>query len=166
MKLLTCINPEHATEQEFATYQVRQAARAVVFDTNGLVALLHATKFDYYKLPGGGIEAGEDPEMAMKRECVEEIGCVVEVTSELGMIVEYRKKYNLNQTSYCYIAKVVGAKGVPQLMEDEKEEGFQTVWLTLEEALKRVSKSARDIYEAQFMVARDSAFLEAAIGVV
>jgi 8-oxo-dGTP pyrophosphatase MutT (NUDIX family) len=163
MKQIALINLENISEQEAAGYKTRGAARAVVFDEAGLIALLHATKYDYFKLPGGGIEKDEDPVTAMKRECREEIGCDVEVTGELGMIVEYRKKFGLKQTSYCYIAKLVGKKGTPQLMEDEIEEGFQTVWLPLEDALNRVKESQRDVYEAQYMVARDTAFLEAAL---
>jgi 8-oxo-dGTP diphosphatase len=130
-----------------------------------LVALLHATKYDYYKLPGGGIEKGESPEIAMKRECLEEIGCEVEIIKDLGTILEYRKKYMLRQRSYCYVAKLVGKKRTPNLMDDEIEEGFQTVWLTLDEAFKKVSGSSINVYEAQYMVARDTAFLEAALEV-
>jgi len=161
MKQIKLINPEKVSKEEAATYRIREAARAIVYDEEQKIALLHATKYDYYKLPGGGIEKGEDPETAMKRECLEEIGCDVEVTGELGTIVEYRKKFNLKQTSYCYIGKLVGKKGVPNLMEDEAAEGFQTVWLTLEDALNKVRGSKREIYEAQYMVARDTAFLEA-----
>lgn len=161
MNLITLINPENVSEAEAATYRVREAARAIVYDEDVKIAMLHATKYDYYKLPGGGIEKGESPEAAMKRECLEEIGCHVETTGELGMIVEYRKKFKIKQTSYCYMGKVVGEKGVPQLMEDEAEEGFETRWLMLAEALERVRGSKKEVYEARYMVARDTAFLEA-----
>jgi len=161
MEQIILINPEDVTLQEAEQYSVREAARAIVFDDNKLVALLHATKYDYYKLPGGGIEKGESPEVAMKRECLEEIGCEVEIIADLGTILEYRKKYMLRQRSYCYITRLVGNKGTPNLMDDEVEEGFETVWLSLEEALKRVCGSSIKVYEAQYMVARDKAFLEA-----
>jgi 8-oxo-dGTP pyrophosphatase MutT (NUDIX family) len=163
MKQIILINPENVTDQEAEGYKVREASRAIVFDDNKLVALLHATKYDYYKLPGGGIEKGESPEVAVKRECLEEIGCEIEILEDLGTVLEYRKKYMLRQRSYCYIAKLVGKKGTPNLMDDEVEEGFQTVWLTLDEALEKVSGSSIKVYEAQYMVARDKAFLEAAV---
>lgn len=161
MKQLALINPENVTEQEAAVYRVRQATRAIVFDKDNFVALLHATKYNYYKLPGGGVEEGEDHITALKRECLEEIGCDIEVVEELGTVLEYRKMYGLRQTSYCYLARLVGNKGTPQLMQDEMEEGFQTVWLPIKDALKKVGDSSVEKYEAQFMTARDVAFLKA-----
>jgi 8-oxo-dGTP pyrophosphatase MutT (NUDIX family) len=162
MNNITLINPENVSEEEASNYKIREASRAVVFDDDRNVALLHATKYNYYKLPGGGIEKGEDQEMALKRECSEEIGCNVEIESDLGTILEYRKKFNLKQTSYCYIAKVVGDKGIPHLMEDEIEEGFQTVWLPIDEASDKVSGGQREIYEAQYMIVRDTMIIETA----
>jgi 8-oxo-dGTP pyrophosphatase MutT (NUDIX family) len=163
MKQIKLINLEDVSEQYVEKYWVRKAARAIVFDDDGLVALLHATKNHYYKLPGGGIEAGETNEEALKRECKEEIGCDIEIVSELGFTVEYRKKYNLNQTSYCYIVKLVGEKGVPNLEQDEIDEGFETVWFSIGDALKKVQQSDTIKYEAQYMVTRDIVLLETAI---
>ena len=161
MKQIALINPENVTEKEASAYRVRQAARAIVFDNDKSVALLHATKYNYYKLPGGGIEEGENPVAALKRECLEEIGCNIEIIGELGTTLEYRKKFELKQTSYCYIANLLGGKGVPQLMPDEMEEGFQTVWLPIEEAIEKVQSGSLEKYQAQFMIPRDTAFLKA-----
>jgi len=162
MEQIKLINIENATEEEVAKYRVRQAARAIVFDEDGNIALLNATNNHYYKLPGGGIEEGEDKEIALKRECKEEIGCDVEIVKEVGIIVEYRKNWGLKQTSYCYVAKVVGEKGEPTLEQSEIDEGFETVWLAINEALKKVKQSKPVIYDGPYMVARDSAFLEKA----
>ena len=160
MNQIALINPENVTEEEVQNYKIREASRAVVFDNENKVALLHATKYNYFKLPGGGIENVENPEAALKRECLEEIGCNIEIIKELGTILEYRKKFNIKQISYCYTAKVVGEKGNPQLMQDEIEEGFQTVWLPIEVALNKVSNGKREIYEAQYMISRDTIILE------
>jgi 8-oxo-dGTP pyrophosphatase MutT (NUDIX family) len=161
MEKITLVNLENVSDQESASYRVREAARAIVFDDNNLVALLHATKNEYYKLPGGGIEAGENKIEALKRECLEEIGCNVEITRELGFIVEYRKESKLKQISYCYIAKLVGEKGAVNLTENEIEEGFKTVWLSLKEALKVLEQSKPITYEGPYMVSRDYSFLKA-----
>ncbi len=161
MNQLKLVNLENASEKELT--KQREAARAVVFDENNLIALLHATKNYYYKLPGGGIEKGEDIKMALERECREEIGCVVEILAEVGSVVEYRKKYGLRQISYCYIAKIVGEKQVPMLMQDEIDEGFETVWLPYDDALRRIKESSPTVYEGPYMVARDTALLEAAV---
>jgi 8-oxo-dGTP diphosphatase len=160
MKQFQLINLENVSEHELTKY--REAARAIVFDENKLIALLHATKNFYYKLPGGGVEKGEDVKTALERECKEEIGCEVEVLGELGSIVEYRKKYGLKQISFCFIAKLVGEKQAPALTQDEIDEGFETVWLPYDEALKKVKESTPTIYEGPYMVTRDTVLLEAA----
>ena len=73
----------------------REAARAVVFDFENKVALLHVKKHAYHKLPGGGLEEGEDIKTALEREMMEEIGCQVEVQNEIGEIIEYRNQHDL-----------------------------------------------------------------------
>jgi 8-oxo-dGTP pyrophosphatase MutT (NUDIX family) len=166
MKQIKLVNIENVSEEEALEYSVRKAARAIVFDDDKNIALLHATKNFYYKLPGGGIEEGESSEEALRRECIEEIGCKVEIVEELGLVMEYRKKYKLNQTSYCYIAKLVGEKGIPNLEPDEIEEGFETVWLSIGEAIKKVKESQPTVYSGPYMVTRDVALLEEAIDII
>jgi 8-oxo-dGTP diphosphatase len=161
MKLLKLISLEGVTDAEAATYQKREAVRAIVKDADGNVAVFHATKNGYYKLPGGGIDAGESREQALHRECLEEIGCAIEITGEVGMIIEYRKKYGLHQTSYCYTADLIGEKGIPQMMPDEIEEGFRPEWMPIDQAIIAVRDGDKGrTYESQYMIARDTLFLE------
>ena len=163
MKHLKLINPENVSEEEVESYRLREAARAIVFDEDKKIALLHVKKEHYYKLPGGGMEDGEDKMKALERECQEEIGCNVEVVSEVGSIVEYRKIFTLKQTSYCYLAKVKGKKGTPDFTDDEKENGFEQVWLFYIEALKAITGSkATSVEGRSYIVPRDTAFLEEA----
>lgn len=163
MKLIKIINPENISEEEVRSYRTREAGRAVVIDGDNKVALLHVTKEKYYKLPGGGIEEGEDKITALYRECQEEIGCDVEIIKEIGSIVEYRKIFTLKQTSYCYLAKVKGEKGNPDFTESEKEKGFEVVWLSYEEAIKVLNSSkAVSVEGCSYIVPRDIAFIEEA----
>ncbi len=110
MKTLRIVNPENISEQEAQSFRTRQAARAILFDGQK-IALLHVTKLNYHKLPGGGVESGEDIETALKRECLEEVGTEIEVGKEIGSIVEYRGQFNLVQTSHCLVVRVLGNKG-------------------------------------------------------
>lgn len=161
MKLIRIINPENVSEEEVKSYRTREAGRAVVFDDDNKVALLHVANENYYKLPGGGIEEREDKIIALYRECQEEIGCNVEIIKEIGSIVEYRKIFNLKQTSYCYLVKVKGEKGAPEFTNDEKEKGFEQVWLTYDEAIKALKESvATSVEGGEYIVPRDLAFLE------
>lgn len=163
MKQLRLINPENVSEKEVKDYSVREAVRAIVVDENRRIALLHVSRKNYYKLPGGGIENIENKMKALERECQEEIGCDIEVISEIGSIVEYRKMFSLKQISYCYLAKVKGRKGISDFTDSEKENGFEQVWLSFNKALKILTEcKALGVEGRDYIVPRDTAFLEEA----
>jgi len=145
--------------------QERRASRAIVFDADGNVALLHATKKFYHKLPGGGIEQGEDIETALRRELMEEIGCSVKNLRELGSVEECRNKWELRQISYCFSGDLDGLKGAPQLEESEIAAGFEPVWMSIEDAIKTLESEAPvEDYEGRFIQLRDLTFLREAQG--
>lgn len=144
-------------------YKERKAARAIVFDKENNVALLNVTNFFYHKIPGGGVEEGEDIMQALKLEVMKEIGCEIENIKELGIIEEYRNKHALHQTSYCFVANLLGDKGESMLTEKEKADGFETIWLTLDEAIEVFKNEDKNkLYESDFMLKRDLTFLEEA----
>ncbi|MCK9273224.1 NUDIX domain-containing protein [Candidatus Gracilibacteria bacterium] len=162
MKILKIIKDSDigSTFMEPENFRERKAARAVVFDENNKVALVYSTKNNYHKLPGGGVEEGEDFEIAVQRELIEEIGCTVENIKELGMVEEYRNKVGLHQTSYCYTARVI-EKGTPELEANEIMEGYVTQWLALDEAIEILEKEKNvDHYDGKFMWLRDITFLK------
>ena len=160
-KEILFLNPESATEEEVKTWKVREAARGIVIDDDGKVAMLHVSKNNYYKLPGGGIDEGEDKETAFKRECLEEIGCHVEIVYELGNIVEWRKIFNLKQASFCYIGKVLGEKDMPNFTESELTNGFEIVWIDKNEALEKLKNSISSNFEGEeYIKPRDVAIVE------
>lgn len=161
MKEIAVLNPEGVSEEEVRTYPIREAARAIVVDDSGLVALLHVSNKNYYKLPGGGLDDDTDKIVALKRECMEEIGCEVEVLGEVGSLVEYRKFCNLKQISYCYVAKVVGEKGKPDFTESEIGDGFEEVWMSYDDALRALKESKPEGIEGEaYIVPRDTILLE------
>jgi 8-oxo-dGTP pyrophosphatase MutT (NUDIX family) len=163
MTILRTINSENATEEEVVKYRTREAARAVVFDSEGKIGLLHVSKVHYHKLPGGGIDEGENIEQALRRECREELGCEIEIGEEIGQIIEYRKIFGLKQTSFVYMAKLVGEKGQPNFMEDELAEGFEIKWVGLDEALDLLRADKPLDKEGElYIVPRDITLLEAA----
>ncbi len=161
MKLIAIINPENVSDEEVKKFKTRVAARGIVYDNDGKVAILNVSKKNYHKLPGGGVEEGEDLYETLKRECREEIGCEVEISGEVGEIIEYRKLYEIKQTSFCYTAKVVGEKGKPQFTEDEAEKGFEILWLPIQEARALLAADFPSAAEGKmYIVPRDKAFLE------
>ena len=144
-------------------YKERGADRAVVFDNDKKIALLHVTKLHYHKLPGGGIEQGESIEDALRRELSEEIGCSVKNIRELGIIEEFRNKFSLHQLSHCFLADLDGEKGAPHLEQDEIADGFETVWLSIEDAIKALDDEVGvEDYEGKFIRLRDVSLLRRA----
>jgi ADP-ribose pyrophosphatase YjhB (NUDIX family) len=160
MSRIATINPEQIPVEMVATYTVRSAARAVVFDSVGRIALLHVTRHGYYKLPGDGIEPGEDIVEALTRECREEIGCSIFVGESLGEVHEYRSKFSQHQISYCFIAHVEGEIGMPTFTADEVADGFTLEWYVPEQARMIMGSQSPIDYVGQFIALRDTAILE------
>ena len=80
--------PTHA--DQWPTYRLRPSARAVLFDDTSRVALMHVVSDNYYKLPGGGIDEGEDIHTGLKRELLEEVGAKsIDILGEIGQIDVY-----------------------------------------------------------------------------
>ncbi len=155
------INPD-APAIETGNFRNREAARAVVSDSAGKIALLRVGLHDYHKLPGGGIDDGEDVPTALERELLEEIGCKAEVTGEVGEIIEYRDQFELKQTSYCFIAKQIGEKGEPDFTEKELREQFSIVWTdNIDTAISLLEQDQPTNYEGKFIQKRDLALLKA-----
>ncbi len=148
-----------------SAFRKRGASRAVLLDGNGQVYLLNVSKHGYHKLPGGGIDEGEDIKQAMERELMEEVGCKAEIIAELGTVVEYRNYDDggLEQTSYCYLAKQVGEQVASALEKGELAEGMFEVKATgIDDAIALLSQDKPDNLEGQFIQKRDLAFLQAA----
>ena len=162
MEILKTINPEGVTELEAEKFRVRHAARAIVFDTDGNIALLHVGTYNHHKLPGGGVEEGEDILTALKRECIEEIGCAIEVGIEVGKIIEYRREISEKQYSDTFVATVVGGKGEPKFDAGEQALNFSVKWVPLDEALRILKSDIPNDYLGAFIVERDITFIEKA----
>ncbi|HSH56037.1 MAG TPA: NUDIX domain-containing protein [Candidatus Limnocylindrales bacterium] len=167
MKNILVINEQdivpNAPSVGTANFRKRDAARAVVSDGAGKVALLHVGLHNYHKLPGGGIDEREDIPTTLERELLEEIGCKAEITGEVGEIIEYRNQYGLMQTSYCFTAIQVGEKGDPDFTEKELREQFSIVWVDdIDSAIALLERDEPTNYEGKFIQIRDLTLLKAA----
>jgi len=148
------------SEKFDSPYKLRKSARVILINSEGKMATQHLQTYDYHKLPGGGIEEGEEVIDALKREVLEEVGCDCEIMQEIGVTIQYMNKYNLIHISYCYAAQVVGEIGLPKLEEGEIEEGQVTMWLEPNQALEIMKSESPKKFEGHFILKREISFLE------
>jgi 8-oxo-dGTP diphosphatase len=83
------------------------------------VAITYAMRDNYYKLPSGGIDPGEDHDVAAHREMIEETGGTIKLR-ESGYIAAIEEFCNdLYPISFCYYVELVDGSRKPDLTKDE-----------------------------------------------
>ena len=153
---------------EFNNPRIRKGARGIIINSDGKIAVFNKASKNEYKLPGGGIDEGENPEEAFKREALEETGCEIEIINSLGTIEEHKSLDKFKQTSYIFVAKVVNDTHKLNLTQKEKDEGAQLLWVDDTEALKLITdcydklkeSKYENLYHSKFIALRDRYILE------
>lgn len=167
MKLLAELTDKSVSKENiefFGEYKIRKAVRAILFNDKNEIALLYSPKYEFHKLPGGGIEPKENMKSALKREIKEETGCEIKIEKEIGKISEIKDKHGQKQISYCYFATVTKFSYNLNLTKEEKEElGIKLFWTSLKNAVKLFEKDDPEDYTAKFIVKRDIIFLNEAL---
>lgn len=142
--------------------QERSASRAIMLKGED-IALLWLSKHSYHKLPGGGIEKGEDSRKALNRELLEETGWEAKVRGELGITIEIRARYGLRQVSYTYLADAIRKVSVPRFTPKEMSKGFELRWINIYDAYKIMQNETPKDYEGKFIHFRDFLLLKNAL---
>ena len=117
----------------------RPSVRGIIL-RDGKIAMMHSLKYDYYKLPGGGIEGDESLEETLIREVREESGLIVnpESIEEFGYVRRIEKgkiEEIFIQDNYYFTCEVEPAT-VSQALDDyEAEEQFVLEFVSTEHAI-------------------------------
>lgn len=119
----------------------RVSVRGIIFVAGKL--LMIESSFGEVKLPGGGMEPGEDDYQVLIREVKEETGydVIPESIKPFGEIEEKRLSVHepmiWHQINRLYLCDVYPRQGQCEYSENEKKYGFHQVFHTIEEALKK-----------------------------
>lgn len=123
---------------ENGTVGRRPSVRGIIIK-DGKIAMMHSLKYDYYKLPGGGIEEGESYEETLVREVKEESGLIVikDSIKEFGYVrrIEKGKIEDIFvQENFYYLCDVEEMVQAQELDDYEEEERFTLEYVTPEHA--------------------------------
>lgn len=120
---------------------MRRAVRAIILRDDKLL-VMHRNKFgkEYDTLPGGNIELGETPEIALTREVNEETGVVFQ-TPRLVFIEHVGDPYG---TQYVYLCEYVS--GEPHLDPNSEEAA--------------INKLGKNLYQPAWIIASELEHME------
>lgn len=139
----------------------RLTARAILRNSNNQYAVMYASEFNLYSLPGGGIEENEDMIAALKREVLEETGCACDSIEPLGYVEENRAHQDYTTISYYFVVSTNSKNLTLSLTEDERKHGTTVGWHTLEDACRCIAEACHTTTQRKFLQARDVAALDA-----
>lgn len=138
---------DHEWPYEYTDHD-RQIVRAIVLDDEGFFYFVRAERDDDFgnavliETSGGGVEAGEDLDAAIRRELKEELGADVEVLCKIGVVDDYYNLIHRHNINHYYLCRAV-AFGDKHLMEDEIQQfHLSTLKLTYGEAILEYEKRA------------------------
>ena len=124
----------------------RPTGKVILINANNEIALIGNRVHDFFMLPGGGINEDETIEEGLIRECLEETGYIVSLTSYVGHTESFRNRNSRYSTTYCYTAQPISFQG-QSLTDSEKEIGVYVKWIPLDEVLALFTQQKKLILE-------------------
>ena len=118
----------------------RPSVRGIII-RDGKIAMMHSLRYNYYKLPGGGIEGEETLEETLIREVREESGLVVipDSIKEFGYVrrIEKGKIDDIFiQENFYFICEAKDELVAQELDDYEADEKFTLEFVSIDEAIK------------------------------
>ena len=126
----------------------RQVARAIVVDDAGNYYFVRAVREDEFgaatliETSGGGVEPGEAPDAAIRRELREELGAEVEVLARIGVVSDYYNLIHRHNINHYFLCRLLSF-GNRHLTEDELDKyHLSTLKLDYEAAIAEYERRA------------------------
>ncbi len=122
------------------TVGIRPSVRGLIIK-DGKLAFVYSRKYDFYSIPGGGIDEGETHKDTLIREVREETGLEVIEDSirEYGMVIKKEKGMIDDlfiQEHYFYLCDVYEGSTAQKLEAYEAEAEFELRWADPESAIE------------------------------
>ncbi|MEG2290641.1 MAG: NUDIX domain-containing protein [Clostridium sp.] len=110
--------------------KIRNSAKALIIkDGKMLASKINDNGDIFYIMPGGGQDTGELLTDAVKRECAEEMGIVVEPKS-LEFVVEGLHGESFHRVDLVFLCDYIGEIKNAEIHGDKNQIGFE--WLSIE----------------------------------
>lgn len=130
-------------------YRLRPGAYAILRRGDNLLLTFQAAPEPELQLPGGGIDPGESPGRALRREVREETGWSIDGLRRLGAYRRFRymPEYDLWAEKLCHVflARPALRHGPPT------ELGHAAVWLPAAEALRLIPNPGERLFLRRFL---------------
>ncbi len=127
--------------------QCRPGSYAVM-EKDEKILVIYDKKTDFYRLPGGGFEEGDDAEQALRREIAEETGYVNYHVGEHFTKLEScgysdNNKAYLHRLLHVYHVKLENDQRDQSLLEDAQR--WRLEWMTYEQVVEVFGKETREL---------------------
>lgn len=126
----------------------RQIVRAIVVDDAGQFNFVRVHREDlfglasYIETAGGGVEAGEDLQEAVRRELREELGAEVEVLCKLGVVSDYYNVIHRHNINHYYLCRVISFGPTHMTLDEVEQFHLSTAKLSYEDAMAEYAACA------------------------
>ena len=128
------------------TERDRAIARAICIDDEGYFYFVRVTRDDYcgkatlIETAGGGVEEGEDPGTAIRRELKEELGADTEVVCRIGVVSDYYNLLHRHNINNYFLCKVLSFGDKNMTQQEIEDFHMSTLKLTYDEAVAEYEK--------------------------
>jgi 8-oxo-dGTP pyrophosphatase MutT (NUDIX family) len=128
------------------TERDRAIARAICIDDEGYFYFVRVSRDDYFgkatliETAGGGVEEGEDPGTAIRRELKEELGADTEVVCRIGVVSDYYNLLHRHNINNYFLCKVLSFGDKNMTQQEIEDFHMSTLKLTYDEAVAEYEK--------------------------